>query len=457
VAGNLDDDPQALNFSFPSNSVDPQPDRFTAPTDGRYFLLVGANDAAVSHGARCGYRLRIRPPRPDFRAIIISRHLQQPSAEVIQSEGEAAYSIFVSRQDGFSGPVAVTAENLPPGVTAKPALVGTNATWGILVLSAAAGVKEFTGPIIVKCTATIEGRTIVRTARPASITWAVPQPNVLTVSRLDQQLILAVRPDRSAFRLTTDLAAARVKKKGQDGKEREEKLSGPIFVRPGEKLSIPVKVVWQEKEPRPNTLNLFMEPDQQNRQQSPLATAGGGNPNNPAAVIARDKAEIAVTVDVRSNAAAGTYALVFRGETQIPFLREPDKKDKKANVTLVTHTPPLAVTVLPTSLAKLTVQPPVNNTLKPGAIADLVIKIERQNDYAGPLSVAVVFPKDAKGVTVKDATIPAGQDEIKVPVVVAKDAKPGGIQNVVIKVTGTLHERFPVTTETKINLTVVKK
>ena len=71
--------------------MDPPPYRFTAPADGKYFLLVGANDAAVSHGARCGYRLRIVPPGPDFRAIVIPHHQQQPTAEVIQAEGEVAY------------------------------------------------------------------------------------------------------------------------------------------------------------------------------------------------------------------------------------------------------------------------------------------------------------------------------------------------------------------------------
>jgi hypothetical protein len=339
-------------------------------------------------------------------------------------------------------------------VTAKPALVGTNMTWGTLVLSATRDVKEFTGAITVKCTATIGGKPVVREARPATITWGVPQPNVFTVTRLDQQLVLAVRPERSAFRLATDLAAARVKTK-VDGKDKDEKLAAPLFVRPGDKLSIPVKVTWQEKDPRPNTLNLFLEPAQANMQQAPLAASGGGN-NNPSAVIAKDKTEIAVTVDVRSNAAPGTYALVFRGETQVGFVREADKKDKKSNVTLVSFAPPVTVTVLPTSLAKLTVLPPANPALKPGTAADLVIKVERLNDFDGPYAVTVVLPKDAKGVAIKDATIPAGKDEVKVPVVIAKDAKPGALQNVVVKVTGTVHGKFTVTTETKVNLTVSK-
>jgi hypothetical protein len=82
--------------------------------------------------------------------------------------------------------------------------------------------------------------------------------------------------------------------------------------------------------------------------------------------------------------------------------------------------------------------------------------VDRQHDYAGEFKVTVTLPKDAKGVTAKDVTIPAGKDEAKVPVTAAKDTKPGGVQNVVVGVTATVYGKFPVTTETKVNLNVTK-
>ena len=457
LAGELDDDNDSLHpTTFFTRSSDPPAYKFTAPADGTYLLLVGGNDANVSFGPRCGYRLRVSAPAPDFRAVVMARGREMPTTLVALAEGEAAFDVFVHRADGFSGPVTVTAENLPAGVTAKPALVGSGMRWGTLVLSAAAGAKEFTGPVSVKCAATIAGKPVVREARPATITWGIPGQqgnNVPMVTRLDQQLVVAVRPEKASFRLAADLATATVKTKDKDGKDKDEKVTGPIYVKPGDKLTLPVKVTWQEKDARANPVNVFLEATQPNMQQAPLGTQGGGN-NNPFLTIVKDKNDAQATIDVRSQAAPGTYAVVLRGETQIQYVRDPAMKDKKAPVTATAFAQPIEITVLPTTLAKVTVQPPA--ALKPGGTADLVVKVERQNDYAGEFKVTVTLPKDTKGVTAKDVTIPAGVDEVKVPVAVAKDAKPGGVPNVAVSVTATVHGKFPVTTETKVNLTVAK-
>jgi hypothetical protein len=450
----LDDNPDVLHpVAFFTRTGDPPAYRFTAPADGTYLILVGSLDANVSFGPRCGYLLRVAPPAPDFRAVVMARSKDQPAAVTARPDGEVAYDVYVARTGGFTGPVIVTATNLPDGVTAKPSLVGSNMKWGTLVLSAAAGADEFTGPITVKCSAAINGRKVVREARPASITWSIPpQQNIPTVTRLDQQLVLAVRPDRSAFRIAADLAKATIKTKDQAGKDKEEKVAGRIYLKPGDKLTLPVKVTWNEKEARPNPVTVGIEPATQRNQDNPFQ--GNNNPNQPVATLAKDKADGTVTLDVKSNAPPGTYAVVLRGDTQISFVRDPGKKDQKANVTVQAFAPPVEVTVLPTSLAKLSAQPPAN--LKPGTSAELTVKVERLLDYTGPFEVTVELPKGAKGVTAKTVTLPAGADEVKVPVEADEDAKPGPLNNVVVRAVAILHGKYPVAHETKVNLAVVK-
>jgi hypothetical protein len=176
--------------------------------------------------------------------------------------------------------------------------------------------------------------------------------------------------------------------------------------------------------------------------------------NNQPVQIAPGKTDGSVTIDVRSNAAPGVYAVVLRGETQVPFARDPEQKDKTTNVTAAAYAPPIEVTVLPASLAKLSAQPA--GPLKPGSTGELVVKVDRQFDYAGEFAVSVTLPKDVKGLAVEAATIPAGKDEIKIPVKAAKDAKAGAVNNVVVKAVATVHEKFPVMHETKVNLTVAK-
>jgi hypothetical protein len=210
-----------------------------------------------------------------------------------------------------------------------------------------------------------------------------------------------------------------------------------------------VKVTWHAKDARPSPLAIQAEPVQQNVQQAPLSVN-----NNQPVQIAPGKNDGPVMIEVRSNAAPGTYAVVLRGETQVPFVRDPEEKGKKANVAAAAYAQPIEITVLPASLAKLSAQP--SGSLKPGSTGVLVVKVDRQFDYAGEFQVSVTLPKDAKGLTVEDVTIPAGQDEIKVPVKIAKDAKAGAVNNVVVKAVATVHEKFPVVHETKINLTVAK-
>jgi hypothetical protein len=450
LAGDNDDDADSLHpITFFTRTTDPQPIKFTVPFDGKILVLVGSNDANVSYGPRTQYRLRVSPAQPDFRAVVMPRDRALPSATIANAEGETALDVFIQRQDGFTAPVTVTAQGLPAGVTARPATVGTNMRWGTLVLSGAAGVKDFTGPITVICTSQRDGKPITREARPASITWGIPpQQNVPTVTRLDDQLVLAVRGEKATFRLQTDLSKATIKTKDKDGKDKEEKVSGPIFVKPGDKLMLPVKISWQGSEARPNPMTLQGEATQPNMQQAPLTIS-----NNQPVSVPKDKNDQPVTVDVRNNAQPGTYSVVLRGETQIQYVRDPAQKDKKTPATVASYAAPIEVTVLPTSLGKLTVQA---NPAKLGATAEITVKVERLAEYNGEFKLQLILPKDVKGLTVKEVSIPAGKDEAKLVIEVAKDFKPGNVPNILVQATGIVHGKFNITSESKLTLSVTK-
>jgi spermidine synthase len=70
--------------------------------------------------------------------------------------------------------VAVTAEGLPAGVTTKGTTIGGGARWGVLVLNVAANAASAATEVKVKATATVDGKAIVREARPATVTWGIP-------------------------------------------------------------------------------------------------------------------------------------------------------------------------------------------------------------------------------------------------------------------------------------------
>jgi hypothetical protein len=451
-----DDDQDSLHpQTFFTRSGDPAAAKFTAPADGKYLVLVGSREANVDYGPRCGYRLRISKPAPDFRAVVMPKSRDLTAAPLGHAGGQLALDVFIDRRDGFTAPVTATAEGLPAGVTAKPTVIGTGQRWGTLVLSVADGAGEFTGAITVKCSATVNDKPVSHDARPAAITWSVqPNNNTATITRLDRELVLAVRPEKAPLRVAIDQPAVKVKTKDKDGKDVEKAAEFPLFVKPGDKLIVPVKVAWQGGEPRANPVNVRFEPTVPNRQQAALGVQGGDG-NNPNMTIPKDKGDGALTVDVRQNAVPGVYSVHLQADTQVQFLRDPSQKDKKSNAVVQAFAEPITVTVLPNTLGKFTVTPPANNQLKAGGTAELVLKVERQADYTGEFAVKVTLPADAKELTVKDAVLPAGKDEVKIQVDVAADAKDATVQ-ATVTATATVHGKFPISHEVKVpNLRVV--
>ena len=105
------------------------------------------------------------------------------------------------------------------------------------MLTVAPDAAPFTGPITLKATGTAPaGKSLVREVRPASVTWGTPQPNtnIPVLARLDQSLVLAVRPEKALFTLAPDLAKAVMKVNNKD-----EKCAAPLAVKQGDKFQCP--------------------------------------------------------------------------------------------------------------------------------------------------------------------------------------------------------------------------
>ncbi len=446
----LDDDNETLHpISFYTRTADPPGYKFTAPQDGTYLIRVASREAAVEYGPRAVYQLRIGKPRPDFRVIVVPKCRELPTATVLHPGGDAALDVLVQRIDGFAGTVSITASNLPPGVTATPTLVGAGQRWATLVLNASPDAKDVTTTIEVSATATIDGKTLTSTARPAAITWAIGQgQNSPAIARLDQSLPLAVRAGRAEFRISAD--ARRLTVKGKDGKDVPAKPE--MVVKPGDKITIPVKVRWQWWTARPNAATLFVEPTvpQTNQQSSPYT----GQTLNLQVPVPKEKGEAAVTLDLRPNCPPGKYSATIRGETQIPFQRDP-KKPQKNPITSYAFTAPVEFMVVPNALARVNVQAP-KPQLKPNESTEITVKVDRLLEFDGEFQLNVTFPKEGEKLFSAPAKIAAGQNETKVKITVHADAKPGQVQNVTVTATAVYDGKYPVVQEGKVNLTIAK-
>jgi hypothetical protein len=422
----FDDNPEILSPTlFFSRTDDPQRQRFAVPADGDYLLQVSSRDADVRSGPRHLYRVRIAPEQPDFRLIAMPPTPNAPDACVVRQDGRSYYTVLVWRLDGFNGEVRLSAEGLPQGVTCPPQLVGPNQKQASLILTAAADAPSWTGTITIRGTATINGSEVVREARPATITWPPAQPqqqNIALISRLDRNLMLAVR-DKAPYTLTA----------GVD----------ELGVTPGQRVTIPLKIARHWPDFKANvqvTLLNVVQP-----------AAFNFNNNQP---LNLTKDEANVTLNVNNNAAPGTYTIAFRGQAVAPPNKELMAKEKR-NVALVQPSSPITITVMPSQLATVSLS---QNELKltPGKETELVVKVKRLNNFNGQFKVHLAVPDVAKGIEAEDVEIPAGKNEARMIVKAAEDAAMGNRPGVLVQVTAKLREKVEIKQEAKLSVTVGK-
>ena len=348
---------------------------------------------------------------------------EHPDACQLLQNGHQYFSVFVWRENGFNGPVMLSAEGLPAGVSCAPQSVGPALKQSILTLEAAPTAAAWAGEFKIKGTASINGQPVVREARPASVTWPVPpQQGIPTITRLDRLLVFAVR-DKAPFRLEGQLAKS--------------------IALQGEKVPMTLKLtrLWPDfKAPLQVT---YADP-------IPSLVVN----NNQPITVPPDKNEAKVDVNVNAGMPPGTYNLELRGSAQIPFNKDPMAK-QKPNVNVLLPAAPTIITVLPKQVATLSLANAAV-TGKPGAQSEVVVKVARQQDYAGEFKVQLVLPANIKGVSADEVTIPAGQNEGKLIVKIAADAAPGNRPDLIVRATAMQNGNVPTPHETKLSVNVVK-
>jgi hypothetical protein len=429
--GEFDDNQETLALvKFFTRTGDPPRYRFVAPADGTYWLMVSSRDADSRGSPRDLYRVRITPAQPDFRLVVMPASDNSPEACVVRQGGNQYYDVMAWRQDGWNGDIRLTIEGLPEGVTCLPQVVGTGLQHAALVVSAAADAPIWSGEVKVKGEATINGRSVVREARPASITWPV-QPGLPfpAVSRLDRNLMLAVR-EKAPFNLTAA-------------------LDKPAVLQ-GTKAAIKVKLarLWPDFK---GPLQVFVERPGQRPAFLPQNVTVNGNRPLP---LSGDKNEATLLVDVRPNAPPGTYTIVLRGFAQVPYNRDPKSKQKQNAIAMQPATP-VTLTVLPRQVARLALSS-TSPSVRTGKQTEIRVRVARMYDFAGEFKVRLILPPNAKGITADEIVIPAGKNEARLVLEADDDADPGTRSNLIVRATALVNGTVPTSQDVKINVKVVK-
>ncbi|HVC96567.1 MAG TPA: hypothetical protein VND64_22975 [Pirellulales bacterium] len=122
---------------------------FIAPAEGDYWVAI--EDRFGFGGPAYGYRLDLAPARPDFELLVqpgtasapanpnAAQQQRQNQQVLAEFAGVGTGSLSLDRggngslvvrafRSGYDGPIALTVEDLPPGVQAAPALIAAGQT-----------------------------------------------------------------------------------------------------------------------------------------------------------------------------------------------------------------------------------------------------------------------------------------------------------------------------------------
>lgn len=299
------DDNMLNSGGFDFDTVHDDPSfRFTAPSDGRYRILVRDLYSSSRGDPRFIYRLAVRHDQPDFRLAALAKFPgSQPNQQQslvwspnLRKGGSDTLEIVAFRRDGFDGEIVVTAEGLPPGVTAAPVTIGPGRNSAALVLTAADNAAATVAPFRVVGKAKIGTSDVAHPARAASIVWAGQPGQFNARSRLSGELVLAVNESEPApFTLRT---AGNVLEMSRAGK-----IEIPVTMKPNGDFKGNVTLTA-----------IGLPPNMQPANQQMNAAAG----------------ETKFTINLQANAPVGIFSFHLLGTTQLSYRHNPEAAEAAA-------------------------------------------------------------------------------------------------------------------------------
>ncbi len=278
----------------------------------KYKVLV--QDRYQRGGARYQYVLTIRKPQPDFYPAVIHGQNPGPGGTNLWRGGSVYMDVIIHQREGFNDEITLTAESLPPGVHSVPTVINNN-TRGTFVLWADDDASDFTGPISLVATGK-RGEEVLR----REVRSYTRVDSGMNSSQAVRNLVIAVR-DGAPYRLEWEQSDIEVELDAKEDKPVELKLKLIRRLRD-----------WKNDV----TIQTLAFP---------------GNFKMPNGSIKGDEQETTVTLTVQKGTRPGRYTLAVLGQSQVPFHKDPESKEKP-NTLVSLPSRPLTITVKPAPAEK---------------------------------------------------------------------------------------------------------
>ncbi len=205
--------------------------KFVVKEDGVHRLQLTDLFGGTRNDVRNRYRLVIRKAAPDFALVAWAQHMELRNGDraalskpmSMRGGSTMALEVIAFRRDGFNGDIDLTMSGLPEGVTAKGLKIPAGQSRGLLLVTAHQDApRGFTNAAFLG-TAVIEGASVARQCRLASVAWPIPD----AWGEIPSPRLLADVPVSVGG---SDLAPLTIKPQSSE----------TVEVKAGEKLTIPL-------------------------------------------------------------------------------------------------------------------------------------------------------------------------------------------------------------------------
>jgi len=133
--------------------------QYKLPANGTYYLHLA--DSEHKGGAEYAYRLEVTHPKADFE-------LRVTPASITARNGASPITVYAVRKDGFTGDIALSLKNAPPGYVLDGApIIPGNQDKLRLTLTMPKGRQDKPVKLAMEGRATVDGKEVVRPAIPA--------------------------------------------------------------------------------------------------------------------------------------------------------------------------------------------------------------------------------------------------------------------------------------------------
>lgn len=222
---------------YDAGSADPL-GKLEIKEDGVYRLQVRDLFGGTRSEGRHAYRLIVRRPAPDFALAAWALHmglrngdrnaLSKPIA--LRAGATMALEVVAVRRNGFDGEIELGMSGLPEGVSACGLKIPAGKSVGTLLISAGEDAPASSGCARFFGRARIDGETVTRTGRLASMVWPVKDAS--------QEI---PRP-----RLVADVPVSVTRSEGAP--VTIAPAEGKVWeVKAGDALAIPLEVTWRSE------------------------------------------------------------------------------------------------------------------------------------------------------------------------------------------------------------------